>query len=59
MTNALNDMMPITKKLGIRASEGVCPQHITEFIIDYLFGIPVKSILDPWSSYGSLLVDDR
>lgn len=52
----LNDLRSITKRSGIRVSEGLCPQHITEFIENYLFDIPVKSILDPWSSYGSLLI---
>lgn len=51
-----DDLRKIANRMGPRVAEGLCPAAIVEFIIEYLSGQDVKSILDPWAGLGSLLI---
>ncbi len=51
-----DDLREIASRMSPHVAEGLCPTAIVEFIIEYLSGQDVKSILDPWAGLGSLLI---
>ena len=53
---SIEDLGQLTKRLRPSDSERVCPDLVVNFIKQYLLDIDIKSVLDPWAGFGSVII---